>query len=45
MGKRSDGVLESKEGIREMVKGLADTVGVRQGEEDVVASVMIDGRG
>ncbi len=28
-----------------MVKGLAYTVRVRQGEEDVVASVVVDGRG
>ncbi len=28
-----------------MVKGLAYTVGVRQGEEDVVASVVVDDRG
>ncbi len=28
-----------------MVKGLAYTVGIRQEEEDVVASVVVDGRG
>ena len=45
MGKRSGGVLESKEGIREMVKGLANAVGVRQGKEDVVTAVVVYGRG
>ena len=43
--KRGGGVFESKEGIGEMVKGLANTVGVREGKENVMTAVMIYGRG
>ena len=42
---RGGGVFEGEKGVGEMVKGLTYAVGVRQGEEDVVASVMVDGRG
>ena len=45
LGEREGGVFKGEEGVGKMVKGLADTVGIRQGEKDVVASVMVDGRG
>ena len=45
MRQRGGGVFKGEEGVGKMVKGLADTVGIRQGEKDVVASVMVDGRG
>ncbi len=45
MGQRGGGIFERKKGAGEMVKGLANTVGVRQGKEDVVTSVVVDGRG
>ena len=35
------GLLEGEEGIGEMVKGLAHTVGVREGKENVVAAVEV----
>ena len=45
MGQRGGGVFEREKGVGEMVKGLAYTVGVRYGEEDVVAAVVVYGRG
>jgi hypothetical protein len=42
---RSGGVLEGKEGIGEVVKGLANAVGVREGKENVMTAVMVYGRG
>jgi hypothetical protein len=38
---RRERVLEGEQGIGEMVKGLAYTVGVRDGEENVVAAVVV----
>ncbi len=42
-GQRRGRVLEGEQGIGEMVKGLAYTVGVRDGdgEENVVAAVVV----
>ncbi len=45
MGQRSGGVLERKQGIGEMVKGLAHAVGVREGDENVEAAAVVYGRG
>ena len=45
MGQRGGGVFEGEKGVGEMIKGLTYTVGGRHGKEDVVAAVMVDGRG
>ena len=45
MGGRRGGILESEQGIREMVKGLAHAIGVGEGEENVVAAVVVYSRG
>ena len=45
MGQRGGGVFEREKGVGEMVKGLAYTVRGRRGKEDVVAAVVVDGRG
>ena len=42
---RGGGVFEGEKGIGEMVKGLTYAVGVRHWKEDVVAAVVVDGRG
>ena len=45
MGGRRGGILEREQGVREMVEGLAHTVGVGEGEENVVAAVVVYSRG
>ncbi len=45
VGQGNGGVLERKQGIGEMVQGLAHAVGVRKGEENVVAAVVVNSRG
>ena len=45
MGQRGGGVFEGEKGVGEMVKGLTYAVRVRKGDEDVVAAVVVDGRG
>ncbi len=45
MGQRGGDVFERKKGVGKMVQGLAYTVGVREGEENVVAAVVVYGRG
>jgi hypothetical protein len=41
LGGRRGGILEREQGVREMVKGLAHAIGVGEGEEDVVATVVV----
>ncbi len=43
LGQRNGVVLKRKQGIGEMVKGLAHAVGVREGEGNAVTAVMVDG--
>ncbi len=45
MGRRRGGILEREQGVRVMVEGLAHTVGVGKGVENVVAAVVVDSRG
>ena len=44
MSKRSRRVLEREQGIGEVVQRLTDTIGGREGQEDIVATIVADGR-
>jgi hypothetical protein len=45
LGQRRGRALEGEQGIGEMVKCLTYTVGVKYGEENVVAAVVVDSGG
>ncbi len=45
MGRGRGGILKGEQGVGEMVKGFAHAVGVGEGEENVVAAIVVDSEG